>query len=114
LYFSFERQSPNAMQNAHTVTSGQHIEISAPLISLARQRAGRGLIIAATLGLAAIILVQSLYAAGTITTGFANWRPVLYAYVLWAVALGASQVMVRGEAGHPCFSCLPCCSPSSW
>ena len=95
------------MQNAHTATSGLSIEISAPLISLARQRAGRGLIIAATLGLAAIILVQSLYAAGTITTGFENWRPVLYAYVLWAVALGAGQVMVRGEAGHRALFLLP-------
>src|SRR5436190_24331570 len=87
------------MQNAHTAKPGLSIETSAPLISLTRQRAGRGLIIAATLGLAVIILVQSLYAAGTITTGFENWRPVLYAYVLWAVALGAGQVMVRGEAG---------------
>ena len=95
------------MQNARTVTSGHPIEIGAPLISLARQRAGRGLIIGATLGLAVIILVQSLYAAGTITTGFENWRPVLYAYVLWAVALGAGQVMVRGEAGHRALFLLP-------
>ena len=95
------------MQNSHAVTSGQHIEIGAPLISQARQWAGRGLIIAASLGLAAIILVQSFYAAGIITTGFQNWRPVLYAYVLWAVALGAGQVMVRGEAGHRALFLLP-------
>ena len=44
---------------------------------------------------------------GAITTGFENWRPVLYAYVLWAVALGAGQVMVRGEAGHRALFLLP-------
>ena len=95
------------MQNSHTVTHGQQIEISAPLISAARQQAGRGLIIAASLGLGAIIILQSFYAAGAISTGFENWRPVLYAYVLWAVALGVGQVMVRGEAGHRALFLLP-------
>ena len=32
---------------------------------------------------------------------------MLYAYVLWAVALGAGQVMVRGEAGHRALFLLP-------
>ena len=95
------------MQNSHTAAAGQHIEVGGALISEARQRAGRGLIIAASLGLAAIIIMQSLYAAGTIATGFGNWRPVLYAYVLWAVALGAGQVMIRGEAGHRALFLLP-------
>lgn len=95
------------MQNSHAVSAGQHIEVGAPLISEGRQKAGRGLIIAASLGLAAIIIMQSFYAAGAISTGFENWRPVLYAYILWAVALGAGQVMIRGEAGHRALFLLP-------
>jgi multiple sugar transport system permease protein len=95
------------MQNSHTVAHEQLTEVGAPLISERRQRAGRGLIIAASLGLGVIIIFQSLYSAGAIATGFENWRPVLYAYILWAVALGAGQVMVRGEAGHRALFLLP-------
>jgi len=95
------------MQNSQTAAAGQHIEVGGALISEARQRSGRGLIIAASLALAAIIIMQSLYAAGAVATGFENWRPVLYAYVLWAVALGVGQVMVRGEAGHRALFLLP-------
>ena len=69
------------MQNSHTVAHEQLIEVGAPLISEGRQRAGRGLIIAASLGLGAIIIFQSLYSAGALATGFENWRPVLYAYI---------------------------------
>ena len=39
--------------------------------------------------------------------GFANWRPVLYAYVLWSVALGAGLVLSHGEAGHRALFVLP-------
>ena len=39
--------------------------------------------------------------------GFANWRPVLYAYVLWSIALGAGLILSRGEAGHRALFVLP-------
>ena len=54
-----------------------------------------------------MLLVQILHATGTITAGFADWRPVLYAYLLWAVALGVGQVMVRGERGLRALFLLP-------
>ena len=57
--------------------------------------------------LAAIVLVQILYATGAIDVGFANWRPVLYAYLLWAVALGVGQVLIRGERGQRALFLLP-------
>ena len=39
--------------------------------------------------------------------GFANWRPILYAYVLWSIALGVGLVLSRGEAGHRALFVLP-------
>src|SRR5215475_3057443 len=73
----------------------------------ARQSAGRFLIALASLGLAAILLIQILYTIDTISFGFENWRPVLYAFLLWSVALGAGQVLVRGERGRRALFLLP-------
>jgi multiple sugar transport system permease protein len=76
-------------------------------ISAGRKAAGRGLLLVASLGFAAVFLIQALYSAGAIAAGFETWRPVLYAYVVWSVALGASQVMIRGELGHRALFVLP-------
>ncbi len=61
-------------------------------------------------------LVQILDQAGTIALGFETWRPLLYAFVLWAIALCVAQVMIRrrGWACAPCSCCRQCCSPSRW
>jgi multiple sugar transport system permease protein len=72
-----------------------------------RRNAGRWLILLATLCFIAIAIVQALYAAGATTAGFATWRPVLYAYVLWSVALGAGLILSRGESGHRALFVLP-------
>jgi multiple sugar transport system permease protein len=45
--------------------------------------------------------------SGATAAGFPNWRPVLYAYLVFAVALGAEQVLVRGERGLRALSVLP-------
>jgi multiple sugar transport system permease protein len=72
-----------------------------------RRNLGRGLIVLASLGLAVVLLIQVLYAAGAISTGFENWRPALYAFLLWGVALGVGQVLIRGEHGHRALFLLP-------
>jgi len=77
------------------------------LRSASRKSAGRALIVLASLGLAAIVLVQMLYATEVVAVGFSNWRPVLYAYLAWSLALGAGQVMMRGEDGHKALFVLP-------
>jgi multiple sugar transport system permease protein len=104
--FSAESDSTRIfMQNA--TPAAQHFEVASQDISPARQSAGRALIVAATLGLTALTLFQTLYAAGVISAGFGNWRPVLYGYIIWSIALGAGQVMIRGEAGHRALFILP-------
>jgi multiple sugar transport system permease protein len=95
------------MQNAKAAPPAQHYEVGAQTISEARKKTGRALIILSSLGLLGIIAVQTFHAAGLTTLGFENWRPTLYAYVLWAVALGVGQVMIRGEAGHRAVFLLP-------
>jgi multiple sugar transport system permease protein len=77
------------------------------LISPARRRLGLGIMAAATLALLAVILIQSLYKAEVVAIGFETWRPIVYAYVLWGVALGVGQVMTRGEDGQRALFLLP-------
>src|SRR5215208_4566957 len=76
-------------------------------ISASRKNAGRALIALSSLLLVIVLLVQILYRAGSLPAGFDTWRPVLYAYLIWAIALGAGQVLIRGEAGHRALFLLP-------
>ena len=68
---------------------------------------GRAILIVASLGLAATLLAQVLDKTGAITLGFVTWRPLLYAFVLWAIALCVAQAMIRGEMGLRALFVLP-------
>ena len=68
---------------------------------------GLGLVIIASVALAIVFILQSLSAAGVFALGFEDWRPSLYAYTLWAIALGIGQVLTRGEAGYKALFLLP-------
>jgi multiple sugar transport system permease protein len=57
------------------------------------------LIVVATLQLANVL--------GFVSIGFANWRPTLYAFVIWGVTLGVSQVLEYGEVGRERLFVLP-------
>jgi multiple sugar transport system permease protein len=76
-------------------------------ISSGRMLAGRVLIGLASLLLVVAALVQYLHEQGSLGFGFDNWRPVLYAFVLWSIALGCGQVLMRGEAGERALFILP-------
>src|ERR1044072_905388 len=69
--------------------------------------AGPALIWAAPAILGLVVLLQALSDAGQGPLHFETWRPTLYAYVLWAVAIGIAQVMIRGEAGQRALFVLP-------
>ncbi len=68
---------------------------------------GRWVIWLASLSLVAVAALQVLDAAGAIAIGFANWRPLLYMFLVWGVALGAGQVLKRGETGQQTLFLLP-------
>jgi len=95
------------MQTSTPLAGDPQIEVVASEIGESRKTVGRALIILASLGLAAVLIVQILYAAEAITVGFENWRPALYAFLLWSVALGVGQVLIRGERGHRALFLLP-------
>ena len=65
------------------------------------------MIFLASLILAVVILLQILYKTEAITVGFDTWRAILYAYLLWAVALVIGQVLIRGELGKRSLFLLP-------
>ena len=76
-------------------------------IPAGRKQLGRTLVLTASAALALTALLQSLHRAGLVPFGFETWRPVLYAYVVWALALGAGQVLTRGERGLRALFVLP-------
>ena len=93
------------MVTATPSLDGQNL--TADPIAAGRKRAGWFLIWAGTALLLATALLQALDAGGVTAIGFSSWRPTLYAYLIWAVALGIGQVMIRGEAGQRALFLLP-------
>ncbi len=95
------------MSTALPQTAGKMHEPLARSVTEPAAPMGRALLWAASLGLAAIVLWQALFKAGVVAAGFETWRPVLYAFLLWAVAVGAAQVLIRGERGKHALFVLP-------
>ena len=100
--------APGVVSAGEGALAGHH-ELEAPTghLSARRKAWGRGILVAASLGFVAVGLVQSLHSADWIGFGFETWRPVLYGYGVWAVAVGAAQVMIRGERGERALFVLP-------
>src|SRR5262249_47569923 len=95
------------MQASTPLADDRNFRDASHRVRTSRKNVGRALIVLASCALTAVLVVQVLYAAEVIPTGFANWRPVLYAFLLWSVALGAAQVLIRGERGHRALFLLP-------
>jgi len=76
-------------------------------VSATRQRIGHLLILISTVALLAIVTIQIFHTFGSLSIGFSSWRPVLYIYLIWAVALGIGLVLVRGERGQRALFLLP-------
>lgn len=72
-----------------------------------RKLAGRALFWLATVYVVVTFVIQYLYKNGQIGFGWENWRPVLYALIVWSVALCVSLVLTRGEAGKKMLFILP-------
>jgi multiple sugar transport system permease protein len=89
-----------------TLASERHIP-TPRRISSRRKVAGRWLIAFGSCAFALVVLAQVLDGTGLVAFGFENWRPTLYAYVVWAIALGAGLVMAKGERGHQLLFLLP-------
>ena len=94
------------MAASHLEGDQLHV-VAAGELSPARLAAGRAILLVASLSLVAVLLIQVLDKTGTLALGFATWRPLLYAFVLWATALCVAQAMIRGEMGLRALFVLP-------
>ncbi len=83
----------------HTVTADN--------ISESRKKLGKLMVWGTALLCGALALWQMAHETGRLANGFETWRPVLYAYMLWATALCVAQVMVNGEKGKRTLFVLP-------
>ena len=83
----------------HVVTSDD--------ISDNRRRIGRAMIWGSVGLLALVALAQTAQVLGWRDFGFANWRPTLFAYCLFATCLCWAQVIIRGEQGKRTLFILP-------
>jgi multiple sugar transport system permease protein len=81
--------------------------VSAENISQGRRTAGKLLLLGGSLALASAFIIQVLHAHGSLDFGFVNWRPVLYIYFVWAIALCIARVLIYGEQGKKSLFILP-------
>jgi multiple sugar transport system permease protein len=95
------------MQNSSSVADDRHHKPASPRVPGNRKNAGRVVVVLASLVFLLVLLAQVLHATGAITAGFADWRPILATYLLWAIALGVGQVAIRGERGLRALFLLP-------
>ncbi len=94
-------------EQAPAIAPATGLGASFDTISGSRKTLGRAIVIAATFLLFAALLLQFLYARGSISFGFATWQPLIYVYVIWGVAIGVGQVIIRGDEGHRALFVLP-------
>lgn len=83
----------------HTVETGS--------ISASRRFWGYAALWVSAAWLAASFMLQASHDLGWMQLGFENWRPVLYAYFIWAAVLCATRVVIHGEAGKKALFVLP-------
>lgn len=95
------------MQNSVPVSEDLHHQPAAKRARGSRKIAGRALVLLASLGFLLVLFIQILHTTGALTAGFSDWRPILIAYLVWAVAFGVGQVLTRGERGQRALFLLP-------
>ena len=75
--------------------------------AIARQNLGRWVLALGSALLAIVVLIQVLNALGVLPLGLTDWRPTLYAFIVWGISLGASRVLIHGESGEQSLFVLP-------
>jgi multiple sugar transport system permease protein len=83
----------------HTVTQDD--------IAPSRKTIGRVLVWGTGALLVVAMALQIAREFGFTTLGLDSWRPILFAYIAWGIALCISQVLIRGEQGKRALFVLP-------
>ncbi|MCK1715067.1 MULTISPECIES: sugar ABC transporter permease [unclassified Bradyrhizobium] len=95
------------MQNSASVTDDLYHQPAVARAPARRKAAGRAIVALASLGFLLVLLVQILHTTGATAAGLSDWRPILIAYLIWAVAFAIAQVLIHGERGQRALFLLP-------
>lgn len=77
------------------------------LVSDRNKSLGTAVVRGASVAFVVLALVQTLYAMGITSFGFASWMPVFIGFILWGAALCTGNVLRHGEAGSRALFVLP-------
>ena len=72
-----------------------------------RKTLGKAMILIATIILVALFMTQNFHKSSSISFGFENWRPILYAYLFWSIALCWGILLIKGDRGQRALFVLP-------
>jgi multiple sugar transport system permease protein len=81
--------------------------VTADDISNRRKLFGSAIVWGSALIVVLLAAAQAAQQMGLADFGFRNWRPTLFAYILWSACLCWSQVLIRGEHGKRTLFVLP-------
>ena len=81
--------------------------VTADNVTDQRRRFGKSIVWGSAALMFLVAILQTADHNGWLEIGFQNWRPTLYAYVLWGICLCAAQVIARGEHGKRTLFVLP-------
>jgi multiple sugar transport system permease protein len=84
-------------------TSGSLLDRS----TASRRRVGQWVLVGASALVVLVLILQVANVTGLAQLGFTDWRPLLYAYIVWSIALCVRQVLVHGEKGKRALFVLP-------
>src|SRR4051812_4693956 len=76
-------------------------------ISEKRRSLARAFLAVFTGALVVIVALQIAHSAKWIDTGFADWRPVALAVLLWFIAVDIGVVLLKGARGERALFLLP-------
>ncbi len=89
------------------MSTHEFIESTIRDVPSSRRRLGHLVLLAASALLVLVLILQVANTTGLVRLGFTDWRPLLYAYLVWGVALCIRQVLVHGEKGRRALFVLP-------
>lgn len=81
--------------------------VTADYIGRPRRTFGNALVWGSAAAMALVAGAQTMNALGHVQLGLTDWRPTLYAFLLFSVCLCWGQVLIRGEQGKRALFVLP-------
>jgi multiple sugar transport system permease protein len=87
--------------------SSGRLEAAREDVAPGRLSLGRWVFRLASALLLVVAALELANAAGLLSLGFVDWRPTLYAFLVWGVALGIAQILEYGELGRQRLFVLP-------